>query len=876
MSKNVTIRATLLALCSAPSMAAYALADAPKQVDIPAGDLSPALLRLSKQYGADLVYRPEQVHGLKTHGAHGDLTTEQAVTLLLQGTPLELRTDSSGALLIAPAANATTQGTNPPQPSNVAREGKTGNERSSGEFRVAQVDQGKASGPATVKQGSRASDTDGAQKVELEEIVVTALKRETNIQDTPLAITAVTGATLNAMGVIDTASLNRVSPGLIVTPSSFSGSRLTIRNIQAAGEATVGLYYDDTPVVGSAGVTADAGGTTPSLRLFDIDRVEVLRGPQGTLYGSSSMAGTVRLIFAKPQPDTTEATVSAAGNSVAHGGPGYQAQGMVNIPIIADTLAVRAVGFYQESGGYVDNLALNKDGVNKQTTDGGRLTVRARPVDGLTIDALAVIQNTNGALNDYFLADGAYNEHYEELQPTRDDFQLFSGTLNWDLGPVRLTAIGSHTHRDFEYNYDFSEFFRSFGALFPVGSPTYNAFNAQAPAVANSPQITSTNTAEVRLASNDHGPLQWTAGFYYSKRDGNFDSNILRADGVTGGILPVSAANLLGQRVIGDELKQYAGFAEATYDITDRLSMTGGIRYFDYTRRATNNVTVVDALVGLVASPPIDATSKENGELYKGDISYKFTDHMLGYVTASSGERPGGVNQVLGLPANLQTYKSDSLWNYELGLKSELLDRKLVVDADVYQINWSNMQTTGTLPGTNFAFIANAGSARVRGAELESTWYPMAGLQFQASGSYSDARLTSNQANQTLQAPGLRGDRIPYVPEVTAQLSAQYSWALSSAYRATLRADANYTGSSWTTFPQTNAFRDYLPSNVTESLRATVNAPADWSCAAFVNNLTNSNAVINKLSSNAFGGLNNVRAISLTPRTVGIEVTKHF
>ena len=876
MSKNVTIRATLLALCSAPSMAAYALADAPKQVDIPAGDLSPALLRLSRQYGADLVYRPEQVHGLKTHGARGDLTTEQAVTLLLQGTPLELRTDSSGAMLIAPAADGTTQGTNPPQASNVAREGKTGNERSSGEFRVAQVDQGKASGPATVSKGSQASDTDGAQKVELEEIVVTALKRETNIQDTPLAITAVTGATLNAMGVIDTASLNRVSPGLIVTPSSFSGSRLTIRNIQAAGEATVGLYYDDTPVVGSAGVTADAGGTTPSLRLFDIDRVEVLRGPQGTLYGSSSMAGTVRLIFAKPELDTTEATVSAEGNSVAHGGPGYQAQGMVNLPIISDTLAVRAVGFYQESGGYVDNLALNKDGVNKQTTDGGRLTIRARPVDGLTIDALAVIQNTNGALNDYFLTDGAYNEHYEELQPTRDDFQLFSGTLNWDLGPVRLTAIGSHTHRDFEYSYDFSEFFRSFGALYPVGSPTNEALNAQAPSVANSPQVTSTNTAEVRLASNAHGPLQWTTGFYYSDRNGNFDSNILRADPVTGDILPVSAANLLGQRVIGDELKQYAGFAEGTYDITDQLSMTGGIRYFDYTRRATNNVTVVDALVGLVASPPIDATSKENGELYKGDISYKFTDHVLGYVTASSGERPGGVNQVLGLPADLQNYKSDSLWNYELGLKSELFDRKLVVDADVYQINWSNMQTSGILPNTNFAFIANAGSARVRGAELESTWYPMAGLQFQASGSYSDARLTSNQANQTLQASGVRGDQIPYVPEVTAQFSAQYSWAFGSAYRATLRGDVNYTGSSWTTFPHANAFQDYLPAYTTESLRATINAPADWAFAAFVNNLSGSSALTNKLSSNAFGGLNNVRAISLTPRTVGVEVTKHF
>jgi outer membrane receptor protein involved in Fe transport len=811
------------------------------------------------------------------------MTAAEALEHVLSGTGLTYRYLDDKTVTILPisspastqamadASQAVQDGVN--GASSSAKEGK---KSSSGGFRVAQLDSGKTADSAALNRDTQTSDKATAQPIQLEEIVVTALKRETNIQDTPLAITAVTGNTLNAMGVSDITSLNRVSPGLIVTESNVSGSRLTIRNIRAAGEATVGLYYDDTPVVGSAGVTADAGGTTPSLRLFDIDRVEVLRGPQGTLYGSSSMAGTVRLIFAKPRLDETEATVTAEGNDVEHGGGGYQTQGMVNVPIIDGRLAVRAVGLYQDAAGYVDNVALHQNDVNEKTTRGGRLMIRAVPVNGLTIDALAVVHNVSGALDDYFLADGAYNEHYEELQPVRDDFQLFSGTLTWDLGPVRLTGIGSHTHRNFNYSYDFSQFFRTFGALYPVGSASYNAFNAQAPAVANSPQITSTDTAEVRLASNDHGPLQWTTGFYYSKREGNFDSNILRANGVTGYVLPVSAATLLGQRVIGDELKQFAGFAEATYDITDRLSVTGGIRYFDYTRRATNNVTVVDALVGFVASPPIDATSKENGMLYKGDISYKLTDHVFGYVTASSGQRPGGVNQVLGLPANLQNYQSDSLWNYELGLKSELLDRKLVFNVAVYQINWSNMQTSGTLPNTNFQFIANAGSARVRGTEVEATLYPLAGLQLQASGSYSDARLTQNQANQTLQAAGLRSDRIPYVPEVTVQVSAQYGWALSRAYHAMLRADANYSGSSWTTFPHTNTFQDYLPAYVTGSMRATLSGSTDWSVSAFVYNLTDSSAVVNKLSSNAYGGLNNVRAISLAPRTVGIEVTKHF
>jgi iron complex outermembrane receptor protein len=199
-----------------------------------------------------------------------------------------------------------------------------------------------------------------------------------------------------------------------------------------------------------------------------------------------------------------------------------------------------------------------------------------------------------------------------------------------------------------------------------------------------------------------------------------------------------------------------------------------------------------------------------------------------------------------------------------------------VFNADVYQINWSNMQTGGTLPNTTFGIITNAGSARVRGTEIEATLYPVTGLQLQAAGSYSDAILTQNQTNQTLVAPGVRGDPIPFVPKVTAQVSAQYSWALSPAYKATLRADANYNGSSWTQFPHTNAFQQYLPSYETESLRATLSGPADWNVSAFVNNLSNSSAVTNKLSSTLYGGLNNVRAISLVPRMIGIEVTKHF
>ena len=263
-------------------------------------------------------------------------------------------------------------------------------------------------GPASAQQPPESPQPADSANPD-QDIVVTALKRSTNIQNTPLAITAVSGEKLAAMGITDAYALARTSPGLVVREGAFSGARLTIRNIRAAGESTVGLYYDETPVMGSAGVSSDAGGTTPDIRLFDVERAEVLRGPQGTLYGSSSMAGTVRLIFNKPDLTKLGGAVAGQMSSVDGGGLGFENQAMVNLPIVSDVLAIRAVGFYSQRPGYVDNIRLGQQDVNDQTSGGGRLMVRLKPASNLTIDGLAYFQNTNGSLNDYTLAKGAYN-----------------------------------------------------------------------------------------------------------------------------------------------------------------------------------------------------------------------------------------------------------------------------------------------------------------------------------------------------------------------------------------------------------------------------------------------------------------------------------
>ncbi|WAC25247.1 TonB-dependent receptor [Blastomonas sp. SL216] len=708
-------------------------------------------------------------------------------------------------------------------------------------------------------------------------IVVTALRRSTNVQETPLAITAVSAAQLSQMGINDSNALAKASPGLIVREGGFSGTRLTIRNIRAAGEATVGLYFDETPVQGSSGTASDAGGTTPDIRLFDVERVEVLRGPQGTLYGSSSMAGAVRLILNKPQLNDTELVVTGQVSGVEDGGVGFETQAMINLPIIADMLAVRIVGFQRERPGYVDNIRLGRSNINSQSSEGGRIIVRFRPASNLTIDGFASLQNSDGFLNDYFLAAGPYINTFESQQPVSDKNTIYSGTLTWDADFATLTVVGAHAKRNFNYSFDTSAFFRAFGANFPVGSPTYNAFMSQAPSVANSPQLTKTDTLEARISGGSEQGLQWTAGYFYSDRKGDFASNIARSNPGDGSVLPVAGANLLGQRLIEDDLKQQAGFAEGTFAITPELSVTAGARYFHYERRVKGAVSVPNAFVGFIAGAPTDQSSSENGWLYKANISYQATPDLLLYATASSGQRPGGVNQNVSLPAVLQTYSSDQLWNYEFGVKTSLFDDLLVLNADVFQIDWSNMQTSGTLPNTNFGFIANAGRARARGMEVETTITPVAGLQFQISSSYIDAKLREDQSNQSLLAPGLKGDDIPSVPKFTIQGAAQYGWELSGATTASLRADVYHQSSTWTEFRHTNVFQRFLPSNTLVSLRASVaGSDGGWSIGVFVNNLLNSDTVVSKASANIFGGLNNVRAISNVPRTIGLDVTKRF
>ncbi len=745
-------------------------------------------------------------------------------------------------------------------------------------------------GAAVAQQSqSQVTANDTSTSGGIEEVIVTALKRDTSLQETPISISAVTGATLTNSGVQDISRLTQSVPGLVFEDNGPTSTRITIRGIRSVGEPTVGLYYDETPISGAVGAGNDSGGQIPLAKLFDVQRVEVLRGPQGTLYGSGSMGGTLRVIFNKPDANKFQASVDADAMAVDGGSGGYDAQGMVNVPIITDKLAARAVVYSEGLGGYVDNTYLNEHNVNTYHNDGGRFLLRYSPFEDLTLDASYFYQYVNGQSPTWYDSQGPYVTLFRTQQPLSDRVQIYNFTARWDFHWFVATAVIADTERKTKSAGDVSSFiandannpaacasFRGGGK--PCTPETQAAFNSyvfsKVPSSLFPVQTVYNPTGELRLSSPGKGFLDWTVGGFFSDRTTHANNSEVLGDPTTGVLLPQPQNNVY-TRLIFDHLKQVAGFGEATAHLTDGLALTFGARYFDYTRDVGGATLVGLDLVGAAVTPYRQVDSSEHGWVTKTNISYQFSNDLMVYATASQGFRPGGVNQVLGLPTALAPYSSDSLWNYEIGTKTSWFNRRLILNLDGYLINWSDMQVSGRTPNGAFSFITNAGAARVKGVEFDVTALPVENLEISADASISRAALTENQVNPNVLGPGVKGDEIPYVPRFTGGISAQYTLPLTAFLNGMARVDESYVGSSFSEFNNSNHFDTKLPAYSMTNFRVGVEGPQkDWGVYAYINNAFDKNAIVFSAASAISLGQNLVT--SQPPRTYGLNFRKSF
>jgi iron complex outermembrane recepter protein len=739
-------------------------------------------------------------------------------------------------------------------------------------------------------------DSGDGQAVTLQEVVVTATRRVTDAQQTPLAIDALSSTTLEQMNVRSFNDFVMQIPSLSAEDLGPGNKRYAIRNIQAAGEPEVGVYYDEIPIAGLSGENNDTGNQQPDLNLFDVDRIEVLKGPQGTLYGAGSMGGTIRVISKRPDLENLSAEVQGDFADVAHGGSNEGGDFMVNVPIIDSMLAARAVGFYHSDAGYLDEVRLGINHANSVDYYGGRFGLRGKPTDNWTVDLIAYLNQTHAAntfqQTPYF---GAWNASDFTKTPRKDAFQGYNLISATDFPFASLTVLGSYQQRRVEQVIDLTpSTIGIVGGTNPsTGAASCNVLNYVACLNANAPYalgllpVGDVNrifdrawSGEIRLQSPAASKLKWTVGAFAQNRS---DFNQTLVGGPTnpdGGISldPHSGLtmNSLFARQNWDPLRQQALFGELTYPLLAVVDATAGVRWSRATRsdeyeQIQNFGDPVPYLPGTGFYPRTNYSGSATTP--KFELSYHPSDDYLYYVLASKGVRFGGPN----VPNGLQSvppapYGADSLWNYEVGYKTAWLDRRMTIDGAFFWIDWSHIQQTQTDPTGAFQFIGNGGSAVAKGLELEIDAQASSALLLTAGVSYTRAALVGAQPAEVLVQNQINsGDRFPFVPNWTANTSATYRF-VGMICKPFVRGELAYRSGQTTSFDVANPTYARLPGFVLANLRAGVELDR-YSAELYITNITDRLTAIGGI---AQGSAQLLQIVSTPPRTVGLTLRAKF
>ncbi len=618
-----------------------------------------------------------------------------------------------------------------------------------------------------------------------------------------------------------------------LTTGAYAGSDTSDRSL-------VAVYLDDTPI--------SVQGQTPDLRVYDLERVEILRGPQGTLYGASSMAGTIRFVTAKPNSNAVFGSLEATGAATEHGGPSYSLRGMFNVPLVKDRLALRGTFYDGQDGGYIDNIGLrNKKHANLNRSTQGRLALRWTPTERLTVDFSGTYEKSHATgLNTTLSGLPAYTTSTNSAEGTRDDLQLYSLNLNYDLGFANLISTSSYTWRRIGYNSSIEStigyFFQDYGTGLPVGPGAYPLFE---PPVSYSQQIADAIPAEhfiidnkihdfmqeVRLVSKNDGPFKWTVGAFYERQRRNLYQDI-----PTPGFDTVSYENLFygpfntpnglynSKSVDGAfnaddifsglqnlEERQFALYTDDTWHVTPKLDLTAGVRYFNFSEKY---YLFESGVYGVVNHTPLttNAVQKAHGFNPRFNVAYHINPDIMVYAEAAKGFRYGGANQPVPIgtsgiagqcAANLNAYGytsaplifgPDHLWSYSLGEKARLLGGRMTVNADAYYIDWRDVQTRLGL-NCSYFFTDNKGSVTSKGLEAETTVRLTPDITFSSNLSYTHSAANGNIAF----VGAFDGDHTPYFPTWIASAFLFYDHGVGNG-KLDAQVSYQYRGEEHTTF----------------------------------------------------------------------------
>lgn len=691
-------------------------------------------------------------------------------------------------------------------------------------------------------------------------IVVTAQKREELISDVPASISVVGGTQLQELGAQSVLDYAAYVPGMNVSSGGTPGRvTITLRGIAPIGpSATVGTFVDDAPL-GSSSNYADARSFQLDLMPYDIERIEILRGPQGTLYGASTMGGLLKYVMRNPQMEGFGAQAGVEAVSVADGdGLGWGARGRIEGALVEGRLGASLSLFTQETPGYIDNAVTGEDGQNVLTQTGGRFAMRLQASPRLTIDLTAMAQDTEADNNgQVFLDPISLQPIYGERQsgnvvaePYSKEERFYSIDFDWGLDWADLVSITSYSTSVNDLTQDTSPIF---GTLFPL--LTGGAVPAGRSGFLNVIELEKF-TQEFRLASTGEGQLNWLVGAFYTDEEADqyqfvsaMDSNNVTIPGLH----PLAVVNL------PTSYQEQAVFGNVSYAFTDRFEATVGGRW------ASNDQTYNQVTTGpLIGDTDITGQSSEDVFTYLGSARFDLTEATMLYARVASSYRPGGPNAALpGVPPS---FDSDTLVNYEAGVKSDFWGGRGVVEAAAFWIDWSDIQLNVVVGG--IGHIANGGSARSRGVELATTVRPSDNLDLGFNASWTEAELTEDAPSLF----ALSGDRLPETPQLNASVTAGYSWAIAGDWTARAGGGLRYVGDRNVSFPGNPDFM-VLDSYAALDLNAEI-SNGTWSLRGYVRNATDEGAYTGATRlSDAFGQPVYVVASPLQPRTVGISLS---
>lgn len=732
----------------------------------------------------------------------------------------------------------------------------------------------------TAGMAARAQEADAAPAAQSgrEEIIVTAQRRTERLREIPQSVTVISERTFERQNATRFEDYAGLIPSFSLESETPGQTRITLRGVNTGGtSATVGVYVDETPFGSTSGL-ANGAILAGDFDTFDVARLEVLRGPQGNLYGASSLGGVLKFVTNKPSTAGVEVRARLGLETVKGGEIGYSGTGVVNVPL-SSQLAVRASGFYRRVGGFVDAHGLfgsrEEEDINDAEIYGGRLSLLFTPSEKLSLRVSAQLQDVLASASSAVTVDPvtlrplyggtASWSVYPEEHRTR--YRLYNAEANIDLDFANLVSSSSYGRFDQFFSGDYTY---AFGDLVTA---LYGSATRPLGLVLFQKTHTEKLTQEFRLASQGTKTVDWQAGLFYNHERSRIHQQFFgfeRRDAERQDL----ATDLpeLGLIQLPSRLTEYAGFANLTWNLADRIHLSAGGR-LSYNKQSAEQ-SVDGTLVGGAVTYPTYRSS-DTVATYSVSPRFDLAENASIYFRMASGYRPGGPNVVppAAPDAVPRAYKADSIVSYEAGFKADALAGKLSLDLSLFHLDWKDVQVAVTIAGTGA--VANAGKAFSEGLEFSATARPTEGLSITFSGAYIRARLKEDAPD----IGGRSGDRLPFSPNWSAATNVDYDWQIAPGLTSFIGGGVRIVGRQSADFDKlyrgTHDRQRELPTYAVVDLRAGLNF-GQFSVEAFARNLTNARGYTSFNKPSPFIPDGAATAGLIRPQSFGLSIGAQF